>query len=242
MRVVLDREKLVFLPIKHHDLFVCANLAWIECYPGQPYFITNLDENFLCGLTDFEQIMLYRNTVGSSPTQYGHRLRNVLFELASRIPEREVLNFHELEVQALSVPEKRKARYLYNPGSLKPAVQPELFSLAPLKMEKASDEGRIAASPPVLPASPPPAPAPATPQGGAAQRPPAPAGAPRQGGVAATVWQVADKAWEAAGSPKDTKEILAIRKDLMVTLENDYGIKRNTSSNELGRWMKQKIL
>lgn len=240
MRVVIDTEALVFLPIKHPDLYACANLAWIECFPGQHYLITALDESFLKGMTDLEKMILYQHTTGETATQYGNRLRNILLEIASRIPER-VVNVFELDLQAAQVPEVRSERYLYNPGSTKPAIQPSLFKLEPLKFSKAPNESTIAGAPPVVAPSAPirvPAPTPAPTPGAARTGAPS---APRQANVAALVWAVADQHWESAGKPTDTKVLLALRRKIMDDLEEKHGTKRVTSSNELGRWMKTKI-
>lgn len=240
MRIVIDSDKLVFLPIKHPDLYVCANLAWIECYPGQAYMITGMDETFLFGLTELEKVILYKHTTGETATQFGPRLQNVLLEIANRIPVREV-NEVELDLQAAQVPEIRPERYLYNPGAKSPAIQPELFALEPLQYPKASNEKEIAAAPPQVQPSAPirvpattPAPGPHAP-GTAAHS------APRQANVAALIWAVADQFWESEGKPSDQKILLALRRKIMDDLEQKHGTKRVTSSNELGRWMKTKL-
>ena len=240
MRLVYDREKLVFLPIKHPDLYVCANLAWIECHYGQAYCITTLDKSFLAGLTELEVMILYKHTTGETASFYGQKLKNVLLEIAHRIPVREC-NPAEVELQASQVHEVRSERYLYNPGQTKPAIQGQLFKLVGLTFPKAPNEKEIAASAPVCaPVAPPrpPATTPAAP--GSAPRAGA-ASAPRQQNVAGTVWAVADTHWVAAGKPTDTKILLALRRKIMDDLEANHGTKRVTSSNELGRWMKTKI-
>ena len=55
------------------------------------------------------------------------------------------------------------------------------------------------------------------------------------------IWDVADELWAKAGSPKDPKDVLRLRKDIMVELENVYHVKKNTASNELGKWSKARI-
>lgn len=240
MRVVIDTEALVFLPIKHPDLYTCANLAWIECYPGQHYLITTLDENFLTGLTDLEKMILYKHTTNETAVNIGKRLQNVLLEIANRIPVRECQPL-EVDLQAAQVPEVRSERYLYNPGSTKPAIQPDLFKLEPLRYKKAPNESEIAAGPPLVQPTAPirvPATTPAPSPGAARTGAPS---APRQANVAAVVWAVADQFWESAGKPTDTKVLLALRRKIMDELEEKHGTKRVTSSNELGRWMKTKI-
>jgi len=62
-----------------------------------------------------------------------------------------------------------------------------------------------------------------------------------KGGVRATIWEVADRMWEAAGKPKDQKDVLALRKQIMEDLLHVSAIKKTTSSNELGNWAKSRI-
>lgn len=62
----------------------------------------------------------------------------------------------------------------------------------------------------------------------------------RQAGTGGQIWKRADELWAAAGSPKDPKVVLKLRKEWMVTLEGE-GIKKTTSSSELGQWMKARL-
>lgn len=62
-----------------------------------------------------------------------------------------------------------------------------------------------------------------------------------KGNTSKLIWDVADELWAKAGSPKDPKEVLALRKVIMTELETNYHVKRNTSSNELGKWSKARI-
>jgi len=64
--------------------------------------------------------------------------------------------------------------------------------------------------------------------------------APRASGTRDVIFEVADAMWEAAGKPTDKSEILKLRKEMMNTLEAQ-GVKRNTSSNTLGSWQKERI-
>ena len=54
------------------------------------------------------------------------------------------------------------------------------------------------------------------------------------------IWAVADRMWEEAGKPIEKGTVLALRKDIMNVLEQD-GVKRTSSSNELGNWQKARI-
>ena len=64
--------------------------------------------------------------------------------------------------------------------------------------------------------------------------------APRASGTRDVIFEVADNMWEAAGKPTDPKVVLALRKEIMNALEQQ-GVKRNTSSNTLGAWKKERI-
>lgn len=240
MRIVIDMQEMVFLPIKCADLYDCANLAWIECRPEQKYLITTLDADFLSNLTDLEKIILYKNTTGETALYIGNKLQKVLLELANRIPERQV-NSAELEMQATMVPEVRGERYLYNPGGKAPAIQHELFKLEGIKLPKASNEPEIVVTaaqvPPTAPIRVPRPTLPATPGAAVVGA----HSAPRMANVAGVIWAVADEMWGAAGSPTDIKILLSLRRTMMDVLEEKHSIKRVTSSNELGRWMKTKL-
>lgn len=59
-----------------------------------------------------------------------------------------------------------------------------------------------------------------------------------KGGKRAIIWEVADLAWEAAGKPIDITKLLALRKEIMTTLETQHNVKRTTSSTALGEWQK----
>lgn len=60
-------------------------------------------------------------------------------------------------------------------------------------------------------------------------------------GNKAIIWEIADTMWEAAGKPFDKPVVLALRKTMMNELEFTHGIKKTSSSNELGSWMKTRV-
>lgn len=64
--------------------------------------------------------------------------------------------------------------------------------------------------------------------------------APRSGNRA-TIFEVADRMWNDAGSPKDTSVVLPLRKTIMAELEANHGIKKTTSSTALGEWQKLRL-
>jgi hypothetical protein len=47
--------------------------------------------------------------------------------------------------------------------------------------------------------------------------------------------------WEAAGKPTDKAVVLELRKKMMAELEEKHSVKRTSSSNELGNWMKDRL-
>lgn len=64
--------------------------------------------------------------------------------------------------------------------------------------------------------------------------------APRSGNRV-TIFEVADRMWNEAGSPKDTSAVLQLRKTIMADLETNHGIKKTTSSTALGEWQKVRL-
>jgi hypothetical protein len=64
--------------------------------------------------------------------------------------------------------------------------------------------------------------------------------APRSGNRV-TIFEVADRMWNEAGSPKDTSAVLQLRKTIMAELEANNGIKKTTSSTALGEWQKLRL-
>ena len=64
--------------------------------------------------------------------------------------------------------------------------------------------------------------------------------APR-GGNRATIFEVADRMWNEAGSPRNLAVVLPLRKTIMAELEANHGIKKTTSSTALGEWQKVRL-
>ncbi len=239
MHIVVDHRWMRFLPIKHESIDVIGNLIWIEC-PHAKAWILPLDHNFLRSFNDLELMLLYKNTTGEPARRVGQQLRNVLFEIADRIPIRDVNPF-EVNVQAELIPAQSSQRYTYLKGSFKPVIMDTLFQLEPISLSRSENEELIASRPLVRPAALPvrapattPAPGPQT------QRVAAHSG-PRSGGIKELIWAVADKMWSDAGSPKDQKIVLNLRKEVMKFLESEHGFKKGSSSNELGSWMRARI-
>ncbi|QIW90779.1 UNVERIFIED_ORG: hypothetical protein GCAPEGMB_00461 [Vibrio phage V07] len=62
----------------------------------------------------------------------------------------------------------------------------------------------------------------------------------RQSGAKERIFELADEAWKAAGSPTDLSVVLKLRKQWM----NDWealGIKKTTASSTLGAWQKSRL-
>lgn len=64
---------------------------------------------------------------------------------------------------------------------------------------------------------------------------------PPANGNRLVIWKVADAMWEAAGKPLDVPTVLTLRKQIMVALETEHGVKRTTSSTALGLWQKERL-
>lgn len=247
MYVSIDLQKLQFVH-KAAVQKVVANLAWIEMH-GQAYAIDSPGARSWLGyMTDMEMVMLYRNTTGLETGYRGQYLRGILSELAERMDENEVDGF-EAEVQAAQIPEGDPADYEYSFGASIPTKLEE-FILQPLTADKHPEEPSIGAArhgrynPTHNSAQ----------HSAAAARGAAttvarsgtrglqrPTGAPRSGGVREKIWAEADRMWEADGKPTDKSAVLALRKRIMNVLESDHGVKRTSSSNELGNWQRDRI-
>lgn len=65
---------------------------------------------------------------------------------------------------------------------------------------------------------------------------------PKTGTTKQLIWEVANAEWIKASKPITISEILKLRKLIMQILENDYQIKKTSSSNELGNWQKATIV
>lgn len=254
MYVSIDITNCKFLR-KHPDVFMLCNLAYIE----SPHIAVNIQpcdhHTFLNDCTDLELKLLYKNTTGNDQTYYGDKLRAVLCELVSRMPVLEADKW-ELEYQAQAIPEGNKTPYTYVKGSYKPAILPDLFEGCVLP--SATDEASLVAQgkklfnnlypesnkPRIAPTSGfnPAAGTTIAPQPKATPVPPKnPQAMPqKRGTVRVLIWDIADKEWERLGKPTDVKQVLEMRKGLYVTLANEHGIGKNTSSNELGAWQKSK--
>ena len=239
MFVSVDMDTLQFLH-KHHDQEVLGGLSFLEA-PHHSIRNENVNsEHFLLGLTPLEVRMLYRNTTGADVTGTDDQvLREMLATLvAENMPPTLALG-PEVAAQVAAVEDElyNGKPWKYALGAKVPAQAIELFPihckpLDPISAQKAAQlapQRRAKRGAPVATAAPPPAPS------------AAPAAKQRASSVRPVIWAVADEMWEAAGKPTDKAVVLELRKKMMVELEEKKGVKRTSSSNELGNWMKARL-
>jgi hypothetical protein len=240
MFVSINMDDLQFVH-KHADHETVSALAWLEM-PGQSVTIENTDrEFFLAKLTGLDLRMLYKNTTGLDITGTDHIVvREMLATLIETKLKTTFAHLAEVEAQIAEVEDDlyKGIPWSYALGSRKPAKQEDLFHLhcKPLDAGEATEAAvrapqrrKVRSATPTAAASAP-----------ALQRPRA--AAMRMSSVRPTIWAVADEMWEAAGKPTDKEVVLALRKEMMARLETEKSIKRTSSSNELGNWMKSRIV
>jgi hypothetical protein len=239
MYVSINMDDLQFVH-KHRDAEVVRHLAWLEM-PGHSVTIENTDrEFFLAKMSGLDLRMLYKNTTGLDITGTEHIVvREMLATLVEEKLKAAHASLSELEAQVAAVEDDLYAgiAYTYALGANKPAKQEDLFHLhtAPLNAIEAQEAAtRAPQRRKVRSATPTAAPAAARPM-------PPRSAATRMNSVRPTIWAVADEMWEAAGKPTDKDVVLALRKEMMARLETEKSIKRTSSSNELGNWMKSRI-
>lgn len=250
MYYLIDLDKLQVLRA-HSNAFTIADLAVIEC-PDATYGIGSFDNiRRLFTYTEAELAQLYKNITGHSKpsTVAGNDLRALVVEAIQRIPECDVVPA-EVTRQAdwMSTHPKQAAQggWRYVKGSNKPSQgQPLLLQVEPAsEPSKAVAAGHAMA--PLPSTTPPPprepgsAPASPNPRPASAPRPAGAAPAAPRGGVRQIIWDKADAMWANAGQPTGKAEVLSLRKLIMDELEKD-GVKRTSSSNELGNWQKSRI-
>jgi hypothetical protein len=134
--------------------------------------------------------------------------------------------------QAQQIDLTDKGFYRYIKGSKDPEALNELFTPAPVTTTPEAANIAVAG---VKADHAVPDPVPAHSSTGALSLP-----APR-GGNRALIFEVADKMWAAAGSPKDVTKVLALRRAVMSSLESEHGVKKSTSSTALGEWQKIRL-
>lgn len=222
MYVSLDMQNMKIVH-KHSSVNAVCGLVHIEL-PDVAVNVCPIDMT-VKHKTDMEIKMLFRSCF---PGQADHmpvaEMKSKILQFAEEFP---VTDLDELEVkrQADSIRDGDKKAYKYVKGSFRASRPAELFA------DATGDAVRAGATIPASSAARPVRPAAA---------PRAATGAPRASGVREKIWAVADRMWEEAGKPTEKSTVLALRKDIMNALEQD-GVKRTSSSNELGNWQKARI-
>uniref|UniRef100_A0AAU7B940 Uncharacterized protein n=1 Tax=Pseudomonas phage BL5 TaxID=3109218 RepID=A0AAU7B940_9VIRU len=222
MYVSLDMQNMKIVH-KHSSLNAVCGLVHIEL-PDVAVHVGAYDM-VVKHKTDMEIKMLFRSCF---PGEADHmpipEMKARILQFVEAFPETDL---DELEVkrQADSIRDGDKKAYKYVKGSFRASRPAELFA------DATGDSVRACATVPASSAARPVRPAAA---------PRAATGAPRASGVREKIWAVADRMWEEAGKPTEKSTVLALRKDIMNALEQD-GVKRTSSSNELGNWQKARI-
>jgi hypothetical protein len=222
MYVSLDMQNMKIVH-KHSSVNAVCGLVHIEL-PDVAVNVCPIDMT-VKHKTDMEIKMLFRSCF---PGQADHmpvaEMKSKILQFAEEFP---VTDLDELEVkrQADSIRDGDKKAYKYVKGSFRASRPAELFA------DATGDAARASATVPASSAARPVRPAAA---------PRAATGSPRASGVREKIWAVADRMWEEAGKPTEKSTVLALRKDIMNALEQD-GVKRTSSSNELGNWQKARI-
>jgi len=240
MYVSIDMQYLRVLHA-HQIPGIVHDLVYLECAACDYVLVQDTSSDlFLDQCTEMELKRLYHNLTGGSAALWDAlAIRHALaLQLAAVTPTK--VDHTELEAQC-ECAEKYRAetdrtvlRYAF--GAKVPAQVQELFPLKapPLPAWHDSTQRgtqRVHTPPPPVPHDPT-KPAPARP----AAAPRAPGGSTRP-----RIFKVADEMWEAAGKPMDKDTVLALRKEMMVVLEEQHSIKKTTSSTALGDWMKQRV-
>lgn len=222
MYVSLDMQNMRIVH-KHSSVNAVCGLVHIEL-PDVAVNVCPIDMT-VKHKTDMEIKMLFRSCF---PGQADHmpvaEMKSKILQFAEEFP---VTDLDELEVkrQADSIRDGDKKAYKYVKGSFRASRPAELFA------DATGDAARASATVPASSAARPVRPAAA---------PRAATGSPRASGVREKIWAVSDRMWEEAGKPTEKSTVLALRKDIMNALEQD-GVKRTSSSNELGNWQKARI-
>lgn len=239
MFIVIDSKTKQFLPIAHTQLDVVGDLVWLEAR-DHPVHIENAEWPFLTTWSDLEMMMLFKNTTGKNASYLGDNLRALLLDLARQVAERNI-NVMLLSNEAGKVSDTDKGRYLYVAYGDKHRVEKFEGYTKAVGIALTASENEVVSRPRVRPVARELPPAQPYAAGERGERPVRAPSGPRQHGVRDLIWGVADKMWEAAGSPKDPAIVLKLRRDMMAALEAEHGVKRTSSSNELGNWMKNRI-
>lgn len=239
MFVCVDVDALQFTH-KHHEHEVVSSLAFLEACNCSTVVDSTDNPNFLKSLTPLNARWLYRNTCGEDITGTPDIVvREMLAALVAKLPSTLAIEA-EVALQIESVEEDLHAGkpWKYAIGLKKPKPMDTLQALhcKPLTEAEGAQAALLAPQSRAERAAPkPPATRSTAPQPAPAVR------KARAHSVRPVIWATADAMWEAAGKPTDKAVVLELRKKMMVELEEKHHVKRTSSSNELGNWMKERL-
>lgn len=238
MFVCVDTDALQFIH-KHRVHEVVSGLAFLEACDRSTLVDNTGNPNFLMHLNALNCRWLYRNTTGEDITGTDDLVvREMLATIVEKLSTSLVIQA-DLDLQIAAVEDDLHAGkpWRYALGAKKPKPYEPLPSLhcKPLIGDEAQKAALRAPQVRAARAAPKPRAAPV------AAPPQAPIRRARASNVRPTIWAVADSMWSEAGSPKDKAVVLELRKKMMAVLEEKHSIKRTSSSNELGNWMKERL-
>lgn len=239
MYVLVDRQQMA-ITHKHREQQVLRDLSWIECTNAGIIMPLGRIEHWMREFTPAELRLIYKNATGHEIQGYGNALGSVVNQMALRLPETDAVAA-EVAAQRLCIMDGDKSSYSYCKGSKTPSCHPGLYEPDPLKCARSEAEETLAAA--SKPAHMPSAPVHAPVANPFANAPAAgqTASAPRAGGTRDIVYKVADEMWQQAGTPRDMKAVLDLRKKIMDVLEAQHSVKRTTASTTLGDWQKSRL-
>lgn len=247
MYVAIDIDKMRVVGV-HRVQDILHGLMQLEAANVKNLRFENSDsEYFLAGLKVLQMQLLFTSVTGEQGLALTHMERRALITVAINAMKPMLVDDQELDKQISAVENQLKLGpgkvpfYRYALGSRTPKTVEDVF----VRGMQLTDDLRSAAKGAAQRLLPMPAAGvPAAPVAGTVRQKtgvPRPAGGEPTGGVAGEIWMVADKMWKEAGSPPDTKTVLALRMTMMVVLETEHDIKRTTASNTLGQWMKARL-
>lgn len=223
---------------KHTDRSVVTGLAYIELSHVAAAVQEVSGDADWESFSDYELKRLYESMTGHRYEGYSRpRLLELVTHAALALEDTDA-DAGEVAAQVAGIEPTDRGFYRYSKGSRRAAQLQGLFVRPACTALTVPPDAVPAGGRERTPAAITPAATPATPPQPRAPR--APSNAPRTGSRA-IIFEVADRMWGAAGSPKDIGAVLALRKQIMTTLETEHDIKKTTSSTALGEWQKVRL-
>lgn len=231
-------------------LFKCVSqkaafdLSWMECPTEKVRVHAAAVTHDFQDYTDSQLVSLITKAGAKLPAKDSrHALLECLLAVVKSLPYNKV-DDAEVSFQKKQIGPTDKQRYLYAPGEERATQAPRGYTPQPLQVVYEDGELVAATAPQKTLAAAAAGRAQRTEAGtGSNARPVTtggstrPASAPRSSSRP-LIWEVANRMWAEAGSPKDIPVILELRKKIMNELET-LGVKKTTSSTALGEWQKQ---